>query len=633
MFGFLSGLHKDLDAVRGRVLSIKPLPTINCAFSEIRQEESRLKVMMGPIVTATESSALLTKESEKNSDTGLMVRKSESKSGNYTKKYCRYCQRNGHQIEECYRRPGSTVQPPPGFVRRNSQRSGNYGSRSNSNGSWRTNAESWKAPSAALAVSEPGSGAAVFTQAHLHAMLKIMDSQRSHASCENTREGDHIRATMASTGNMGKSQLWIVDSGATNHMTFNKSLLSNFQSFIDPRKVRIANGDSISILGCGSVRISSKLMLKHVLYVPTLDCNLVSVRQLMLDNNCWTVFSPTQCFFLPSSSSCFQEKAGKEKTTRETIGSANHRDGLYFLDSIRSGSSAAYSSVYSAMDRTDVPRIDKSRIGLLLLWHRRLGHPNFLYLKKLKPDLFHDIPVDVLKCETCLYGRQARAQYPSKSYAESKPFNLIHSDIWGPSRVLNVNGDRWFVIFVDDHTRVTWIYLMKHKSDLLHIFKAFLSLIQNQFNTSIKNLRSDNGSEYMDKEMRKLLLEKGIHHQTSNVYTPQQNGIAERKHRHILSVARSLMFSMDVPKYLWGEAVLTATYLINRMPSRVLGFTSPRQKLLNVFPHCLLLSELPLKTFGCVAYVYLQAQFRGKLDKRAVKCVFLGYSGSQKGYK
>lgn len=90
---------------------------------------------------------------------------------------------------------------------------------------------------------------------------------------------------------------------------------------------------------------------------------------------------------------------------------------------------------------------------------------------------------------------------------------------------------------------------------------------------------------------------------------------------------------MNVPKYLWDEAVLTATNLINRMPSRVLGFTSPRDKLLTVFPHCLLLSKLPFKTFGCTAYVYSHTPGIGKLDRRSIKCIFLGYSGSQKGYK
>lgn len=323
----------------------------------------------------------------------------------------------------------------------------------------------------------------------------------------------------------------------------------------------------------------------------------------------------------------------KEKGTKEMIGSANQKDGLYILEVDKSGGYESWSSAYSCNTNTSVSRIGNSKIASILLWHNRLGHPNFMYLKKLKPALFHDVPLNSLTCETCLFGKQSKAHYPAKLYTESEPFNLIHSDIWGPSKVLNVNGCRWFVIFVDDHTRVTWIYLMKHKSELYQVLKTFILLIQNQFNTNVKNFRTDNGSEYLDKEVKTLLVENGIHHQTSNVYTPQQNGVAERKHRHILEVARSIMFSMNVPKYLWGEAVLTATCLINRMPSRVLKYVSPRDKLLDKYPHCLLMSELPFKTFGCVAYVYLQAQQRSKLDRRSIKCVFLGYSGSQKGYK
>lgn len=173
---------------------------------------------------------------------------------------------------------------------------------------------------------------------------------------------------------------------------------------------------------------------------------------------------------------------------------------------------------------------------------------------------------------------------------------------------------------------------MKQKSDLYMVLESFVSLIQNQFNKVIKTIRTDNGSEYLDTQVRSFLSKKGIHHQTSNVYTPQQNGLAERKHRHILGVARSLMFSMNMPKYLWEDAVLTATYLINRMPSRVLGYVSPRQQLLNTYPHCLM-AELPLKIFGCTVFVYLQSHNRGKLDRRSLKCVFIGYSGTQKGYK
>ncbi|GAA0147741.1 transmembrane signal receptor [Lithospermum erythrorhizon] len=117
------------------------------------------------------------------------------------------------------------------------------------------------------------------------------------------------------------------------------------------------------------------------------------------------------------------------------------------------------------------------------------------------------------------------------------------------------------------------------------------------------------------------------------VDTPQQNGIAEGKNRHLLEVARSLMFTNHVPKHFWGEAILTATYLINRMPSRVIKFQKPRDILLQAFPHVKSFSsDLPLKVFGCSTFVHIH-QHRTKLDPKSVKCIFLGYSSHQKGYK
>lgn len=125
----------------------------------------------------------------------------------------------------------------------------------------------------------------------------------------------------------------------------------------------------------------------------------------------------------------------------------------------------------------------------------------------------------------------------------------------------------------------------------------------------------------------------GIHHQTSCVYTPQQNGIAKRKNRYLLKVARAIMFSMNVPKYYWREAILTATYLINQMPSRVLAFKTPKDVLTTNFPNNTLMSVLPFKLFGCVVYVYIQSSMRNKLDRHTHRCIFIGYSSTQKGYK
>ncbi|RVW25708.1 Retrovirus-related Pol polyprotein from transposon TNT 1-94 [Vitis vinifera] len=159
-------------------------------------------------------------------------------------------------------------------------------------------------------------------------------------------------------------------------------------------------------------------------------------------------------------------------------------------------------------------------------------------------------------------------------------------------------------------------------------------MVQNQFNSKIQVLKSDNAKEYFTSSLSTYLQNHGIIHISSCVDTPQQNGVAERKNRHLLEVARCLMFSSNVPNYFWGEVILIATYLINRMPSRVLTFQSPRQLFLKQFPHTRATSsDLPLKVFGCTAFVHVYPQNRSKFAPRANKCIFLGYSPTQKGYK
>jgi hypothetical protein len=153
-------------------------------------------------------------------------------------------------------------------------------------------------------------------------------------------------------------------------------------------------------------------------------------------------------------------------------------------------------------------------------------------------------------------------------------------------------------------------------------------MVQTQYNVKVKILRSDNGTEYVNKAFDNFLSSNGILHQTTCVNTAEQNGVAERKNRHLLEVARSLMFTMSVPKFLWGEAVKTAAYLINRMPSRVLGYKTPIECLngTNDF-------VVPPKVFGCACFVHDYRGSVGKLDPRAIKCIFVGYSPTQKGYR
>ncbi|CAN1753617.1 Retrovirus-related Pol polyprotein from transposon TNT 1-94 [Linum perenne] len=322
----------------------------------------------------------------------------------------------------------------------------------------------------------------------------------------------------------------------------------------------------------------------------------------------------------------------KEVESEKMIGRAEVCDGLYLLkgDHPKTNLTSSTSPIQSGFSASSLEDLDNK----VMLWHFRFGHPSFRYLAHLFPSLFINKKSDSFNCEVCQYSKHTRSVYPSLPYKSTHPFSIIHSDIWGPSKVTDLSGSRWYITFIDDHSRLTWTYLMKTKSETATVFKTFYQMIHTQFNTPIKVLHTDNAKDYFNHEINTFLTTHGIIHSSSCVETPQQNGIAERKNRHLLEVARALLFSSQVPKYLWGDAIRTATYLINRLPSRVLKFESPRQILLSLFPHITSFSsDLPLKVFGCTAFVHLSPQHRSKLEPRSLKCVFLGYSPNQNGYK
>ena len=164
------------------------------------------------------------------------------------------------------------------------------------------------------------------------------------------------------------------------------------------------------------------------------------------------------------------------------------------------------------------------------------------------------------------------------------------------------------------------------------IFQNFNSMIQTQFHTKIQILKTDNAKEYFNSGRNTYYLSQGIIHISSCVDIPQQNRPVKRKNRHLLEVARSLMFFTHVPKQFWGEVVLTTTYLINKIPSEALKFktlSSPLQ----VYSYTKILSSLNPRLLGCLVFVHIHSHNRGKLDPKSIKCIFLGYSPHQRGYR
>ena len=198
-----------------------------------------------------------------------------------------------------------------------------------------------------------------------------------------------------------------------------------------------------------------------------------------------------------------------------------------------------------------------------------MGHLSLSLLKKLCPQFSSLLS---LNCESCQFAKHHRLSYsPRVNKRARAPFELVHSDVLGPCPVVSPTGFRYFVTFVDDYSRITWLYLKKNCSELFSQFRAFCVEIYTQFHVYVQNLRSDNAKEYVSEQFQSFMLQHGILHQTSCVDTPAQNGVAKRKNRHLLETAKALLFQMHVPKHFWADAISTTCFLINWMPSLVLN--------------------------------------------------------------
>ena len=225
----------------------------------------------------------------------------------------------------------------------------------------------------------------------------------------------------------------------------------------------------------------------------------------------------------------------------------------------------------------------------------------------------------------CHLAKQKKLSFPSPNNMCNTIFELLHIDVWGPFSVETVDGYRYFLTIVDDHSRATWIYLMRTKNEVLTMFPTFINQVENQYNVKVKSVRSDNAQEL---KFTSFFKEKGIVPYHSCPETPEQNSVVERKHQHILNVARAFMFQSQLPLAYWGECVLTAVFVINRTLSPLLGNKTPHEILAGKKP-----SYDQIRTFECLCYGSTSPKQRHKFQPRSRACLFLGYPSGYKGYK
>ena len=274
-----------------------------------------------------------------------------------------------------------------------------------------------------------------------------------------------------------------------------------------------------------------------------------------------------------------------------------------------------------------------SKTGDIDLWHRRMGHLSIDAFKKLANGMVEDLDIDSNRapdfCKACLQGKQHRIPFPTSGATRATDIlEIVHSDVCGPMSKTSLGKTRYFLTFIDDKSRMTFVYFLRSKDEVFTKFKEFKSLVENQTGKRIKTLRSDNGGEYTSHNFQRYLKAQGILHQKTAPYTPEQNGVAERANRTIVEKARCMLQEYGMNHEFWAEAVNTAVYLKNRSPTQALSNSTPFEAWSGKKPNV-----AHLRPFGCKAYAHIPIQKRRKLDSKTIEGIFVGYCGHSKAYR
>ena len=219
-------------------------------------------------------------------------------------------------------------------------------------------------------------------------------------------------------------------------------------------------------------------------------------------------------------------------------------------------------------------------------------------------------------------------RFPKSSITRAeKPGQRIHTDIMGPMPQPSLGGSRYIIVFTDDYSQKSWTYFLKAKSEAFSRFYKFKEQIEVQTGNKLQVLRSDRGGEYLSEEFINYCSIHGIQRELTQAHIPQQNGVSEQRNRTILERARCMSHDCQLPIYLWTKAIATATYLINRSPTRANHGETPEARFTGMKPD---ISNL--RIFGCLAYVHVPRENRNKLDSKTQKCLFLGFDKETKAY-
>ncbi|GJV04157.1 retrovirus-related pol polyprotein from transposon TNT 1-94 [Tanacetum coccineum] len=315
--------------------------------------------------------------------------------------------------------------------------------------------------------------------------------------------------------NLVEIVLFIVDSGCSKHMTGNLKLLTNFvEKFLGT--VKFGNDQIAPILGYGDL-VQGTITIKRVYYVEGLNHNLFSVGQF-----------------------------GSRGTD------------LYSI------------SLQDSTSPNPICLMAKATSSQAWLWHRRLSHLNFDTINLLsKNNIVNGLPklkfVKDHLCSSCELGKAKRKSFHTKTTPSSKRrLQLLHMDLCGPMRVESINGKKYVLVIVDDFSRYTWTHFLRSKDETPGVLIDFLTLVQRGLHAQVTTVRTDKGTEFLNKSLHAYFAKEGIRHETSTARTPEQNGVVERRNRTLVEAARTMLSAAKVPLFFWAEAIATTCFTQNR---------------------------------------------------------------------
>lgn len=414
-------------------------------------------------------------------------------------------------------------------------------------------------------------------------------------------------ADTKSTNHSEYTNRWCLDSGCTSHLCNNADSFSSLQRM--QCGLKLASNAQAQVKAKGDVKISTtdgklnkSVKLENTLFVPDLRINLMSVAKIV-DKQCKISFNAKQAIV--------SDLNGNVKLIADREG-----DLYYLRDAPQSACTVSSDNLTDAT-----------------IWHQRMGHLNFKDLNFMKRNRivsglnFKD-HIDSSPCKSCVSGKLTSRPFPKRSERSSSLLEIVHADTCGPMKTKSKGGARYILTLTDDYSRWCEVYFLTHKSEVSTKFVEYKRLVENQTSHKIKFLQSDNGTEFRNAAMDEILRNSGIRRRLTVAYTPQQNGVAERKNRTLVEAARCMLIQSGLPPSFWAEAIATANYIRNRCVTKSLDEGTPYEKWNRKRP-----DVRHFRIFGCKVEFLDKTPHKDKLQSKTLEGIFVGYSVTSKAYR